>query len=148
MTEIVRLIRPEELDQLLELYRLLHPGDPDARSHPDLLLVWEKICLDRNLFYPVVVVDGRIVSSCTLAIVPNLTRDLCPYGLIENVITHPDCRKKGYGTKVLQKAIEIAREHDCYKVMLLTGHKDPATLRFYEQAGFVQGVKTGFIINL
>jgi hypothetical protein len=32
--------------------------------------------------------------------------------------------------------------------MLLTGQKDPATLRFYEQAGFARGIKTGFIINL
>lgn len=146
--ESVRLIRPEELDQLLELYRLLHPQDPDARGNAQLEPLWETICSDKNLFYPVVVVDGKIVSSCTLAIVPNLTRNLRPYGLIENVITHPDYRKKGYATLALRKAVEIARKRDCYKVMLLTGQKDEATLRFYEQAGFVRGVKTGFIINL
>lgn len=148
MPEEIRLIRPEELDQLLELYRLLHPADPDARENPNLGRLWEEISQDKNLFYPVVVEDGKIVSSCTLAIVKNLTRGLRPYALIENVITHPGCRKMGYGTKVLLKAVEIAREQGCYKVMLMTGHKDEETLRFYERAGFARGVKTGFIINL
>ena len=148
MPEEVRLIRHEELDQLLELYRLLHPTDPDARENPDLRRLWEDISQDKNLFYPVVVVNGKIVSSCTLAIVKNLTRGLRPYGIIENVITHPGCRKMGYGTLALHKAVEIAREHNCYKVMLLTGHKDEATLNFYDRAGFVRGEKTGYILHL
>ncbi len=91
---------------------------------------------------------GEIVASCTLAIIKNLTRNLRPYGLIENVITHPDYRRKGYGTEVLHKAVQIATEQNCYKVMLLTGSKSEDTLRFYKKAGFVQGVKTGFIIQL
>ncbi|HMK46819.1 MAG TPA: GNAT family N-acetyltransferase [Methanocella sp.] len=148
MVEEVRLICRNELDQLLELYRSLHPGDPDVRVNPRLQQLWAEICNDQHLFYPVVTVDGRIVSSCTLTIVPNLTRNLCPYGLIENVITHIDYREMGYGTKVLHKAVEIAREQGCYKIMLLTGRKDEATLRFYERVGFVRGMKTGFIINL
>jgi GNAT superfamily N-acetyltransferase len=110
--------------------------------------LWEDISNDQSLFYPVVEVDGRIVSSCTLAIIKNLTRGLRPYGIIENVITHPDYRKKGYGTMVLQKAVDIANEKGCYKVMLMTGQKDEETLRFYDQAGFVRDIKTGFIINL
>ena len=55
---------------------------------------------------------------------------------------------EAYGTMVLRKAVDIARERGCYKVMLLTGHKDEETLRFYEQTGFVRGKKTGFIIDL
>jgi GNAT superfamily N-acetyltransferase len=71
-----------------------------------------------------------------------------PYGIIENVITHRAYRKQGCGTTVLRKAVDIARERGCYKVMLMTGHHDEETLRFHEQAGFVRGKKTGFIINL
>jgi GNAT superfamily N-acetyltransferase len=80
--------------------------------------------------------------------VKNLTRGLRPYGIIENVVTRRDSRRKGYGTTVLHKAIEIAREKGCYKVILLSGAKDEGTLRFYEQAGFVRGVKTGFIVKI
>jgi GNAT superfamily N-acetyltransferase len=65
------------------------------------------------------------------------------YGLIENVVTSAGFRGNGFATAILHEAAERAWKHDCYKVMLLTGSKDPATLRFYEQAGFEQS-KTGF----
>lgn len=147
MTVTVRLVRPDELDKLLALYRELHPDDPEA-DPAEAGWLWDGICSDPCLFYVAAEEQGRFVSSCTLAIVKNLTRGLRPYGVIENVITRRDCRRKGYGTAVLHKAIDIAREHDCYKVMLLSGAKDEATLRFYEHAGFERGVKTGFIIKI
>lgn len=148
MAEIVRLIRYDELDKLLALYRLLHAQDPDAGNDSRLGALWDEIYNDPDLFYPVAEKDGEIVSSCTLAIVKNLTRGLRPYGIIENVITSPDFRKKGYGNRVLRMAVKIAREKNCYKVMLMTGSKKEDTIRFYEQAGFIRGVKTAFVIGL
>ena len=130
MVETIGLIRYEELGELLELYRQLHPEDPDAGNIAHVTRLWDEIYNDKNLFYPALKVDGKIVSSCTLAIIKNLTRGLRPYGIIENVITHQDYRKRGYGTKVLHKAIEIAREKDRYKVMLMTGSKNEETIGF------------------
>jgi GNAT superfamily N-acetyltransferase len=86
-----------------------------------------------------------LVSSCTLTIIPNLTRGARPYGLIENVITDQGYRGRGFGTRLLRHALQVAWDRDCYKVMLLTGHKDEGVFRFYEGAGFRRGVKTGFI---
>jgi GNAT superfamily N-acetyltransferase len=65
--------------------------------------------------------------------------------VIENVVTHAAHRRKGIGTQVLRAALQTAWDQDCYKVMLLTGRKDEATYRFYEQAGFRREVKTGFV---
>ncbi|MFZ5644336.1 MAG: GNAT family N-acetyltransferase [Bacillota bacterium] len=145
---MVRLIRYGELNKILKLYGLLHPDDPAAGEGESLKLLWDEIYNDPNLHYVVAEENDEIISSCTLAVIKNLTRNLRPYGLIENVITHPDHRKKGYGTKVLHKAIDIAKENNCYKVMLLTGSKNEETLRFYEKAGFIRGIKTGFIVSL
>lgn len=38
--------------------------------------------------------------------------------MIENVVTHEGYRNKGYGTRLLKKALEIAQGEGCYKVML------------------------------
>jgi len=142
---VIRLIRADELPALLGLYRYLHPDDPELPVTTDLADLWQRIQSDPQLLYFVGDVDGQVVSTCNLTIIPNLTRGARPYGLIENVVTHPDFRRQGIGTMVLRAALSHAWERGCYKVMLLTGRKDDATLRFYEQAGFEAGVKTGFV---
>lgn len=141
----VRLIRYNELGELLDLYGQLHPDDPPVERNNGLEQAWDEIYNDSNQFYLVCEENGKIVSSCTLAIIKNLTRSMRPYGVIENVITHRDHRRHGYGTKVLRKAIDMAREKNCYKVMLMTGAKDEETLRFYEGTGLEKGIKTGFV---
>jgi GNAT superfamily N-acetyltransferase len=148
MPEIVREIKYNELEKLLSLYTLLHPEDPVIKRDDRLKMLWDEIYNDPNLHYFVVEENGEIISSCTISIIKNLTRNLRPYGLIENVVTHPNYRNRGLATMVLKKAIEKAKENNCYKVMLLTGSKKEETLRFYERAGFSRGIKTGFIIML
>lgn len=148
MPEIVRLIKYDELSELLNLYRQLQPDDPDVYENVELKDTWDSIYNNPNLHYIVVEVDGKLISSCNISIIKNLTRNLRPYGLIENVITDLNYRKKGYATKAINMAVEIARNNNCYKVMLLTGSKKEETLKFYEQAGFIRGKKTGFIKKL
>lgn len=148
MNENIRLINYDELSELLNLYKQLQPNDPDVYENSVLKDTWDSIYNDPNLYYIVVEVHGRIVSSCNIAIIKNLTRNLRPYGLVENVITDSSYRKKGYATKALNMAMDIAKDNGCYKVMLLTGSKREETLKFYEQVGFVRGIKTGFVKSL
>lgn len=143
--ETVRLIQFNELEKLLELYKHLNKDDPKIIVDESIKKLWNEIYEDLNTFYIVVDIEGEIVSSCMLTIIKNLTRNARPFGLIENVVTHSNYRKKGFGRKVLSKALEIAWEKNCYKVMLLTGSKKEDTLRFYENAGFKRGEKTGFV---
>jgi GNAT superfamily N-acetyltransferase len=52
-------------------------------------------------------------------------------------------RGRGYGKATLDFATTHAWQQGCYKVMLMTGSKEAATLEFYRRAGFEQ-TKTGF----
>jgi RimJ/RimL family protein N-acetyltransferase len=106
----VRLIKFEELDRLLDLYKYLNPDDPDLKGTERINELWEKSFNDPNRYYFVVEDDGIIVSSCTLIIIDNLTRSGRPLELIENVVTHKEYRKKGYGTSMLYKAMEVAKK--------------------------------------
>ncbi|MCC7406630.1 MAG: GNAT family N-acetyltransferase, partial [Phycisphaeraceae bacterium] len=107
--------------------------------------VWRRILDDPDHYLLIGELDRRSVACCTLVIVPNLTRGGRSYGLIENVVTHTDFRGRGIGKAMMRHAQALAWQRGCYKVMLLTGRKDEPTLRFYESAGFLAGVKTGFI---
>ncbi|WP_019004240.1 GNAT family N-acetyltransferase [Cohnella laeviribosi] len=140
----IRRINQDEIHKLMDLYKHLHPDDPELQADR-LNSLWEQIYPNPNMHYIVADLEGQLVASCVLVIIPNLTRNARPYGLIENVVTHPLFRRKGYGTKVLRKALQLAWERNCYKVMLLTSSKEERTLTFYEKAGFKRGVKTGFI---
>ena len=148
MPDRVRPIREDELPELLVLYQQLNSDDPVLEINESLLNHWKNILSNSDYFYLVLEEDGNLVSTCNMNIIKNLTRQARPYALIENVVTHQDHRKKGYGTAVLHKAVQIAGEHGCYKVMILTSHKDEATLNFYENAGFSRGEKTGFIVRI
>jgi len=142
----VRRATPADLPALSLLYGFLHPTEPalDPQNH-HVQAQWHVILADSRLRYYFAEVNGAAVSTCTLTLIPNFTRGLRPYGVIENVVTAPNFRQQGLGTAVLRHALADAWAENCYKVMLLTGSKRESTLRFYEQAGFRRDVKTGFV---
>lgn len=141
---MVREAVKKDLDELLHLYLFLHEKDiPEQSQH--FQNVWNEIISDKNHHIIVNVVDGRIVSSCVCVIIPNLTRNVRPYAFVENVVTHLECRGKGYATECLNYAREIAKNQNCYKMMLLTSSKEQKTLNFYENAGYNSADKTAFI---
>ncbi len=146
MIDKVRLIKKDDLDSLLSLYEYLHLDDPDIKVDANLEKEWDDIISNPDYFYIVAEEDGQLVSTCNLTIIRNLTKQAKPFGFIENVVTHPDYRKNGYGTAVVKKAIEIAQEHNCHKLLLSTTRKDEDTMNFYKKAGFLQEEITGFIM--
>ncbi|WP_420565650.1 GNAT family N-acetyltransferase [Thalassobaculum sp.] len=142
----IRLAGESDLAVVQELYRHLNPADPQPEGAA-ARLAWRAVLAHPGLtVFLGELPSGAAVVSCTLVVVPNLTRMAHPYGLIENVVTHGDHRGKGYGKSLLDAAVAAAWAEDCYKVMLLTGSKRPETLRFYAGAGFEQN-KTGFQIR-
>jgi len=141
----LRHIYSHELEELLDLYKHLHRDDTELAHDEKLSTLLEEMLADRKMHILVIEKDQVLVSSCVLAIIRNLTRGGRPYAIIENVVTHSDYRLKGLGQAIIREALDIAWKNNCYKVMLLTGRSDEGTLKFYENCGFVQGVKTGFI---
>lgn len=141
---MIREIEPHELDSLLRLYMQLH-GNPFPEKTDELRALWHRILKDPDHHIVVAVEEDRIVSSCVCVIIPNLTHGQQPYALIENVITDEAFRGKGLATACLNRAREIARAANCYKIMLLTGSREASTHRFYQRAGYNANDKTAYI---
>jgi GNAT superfamily N-acetyltransferase len=141
----IRKVHQHELEALLHLYQHLHTIDSPLPESSTLIPVWDEILSDPKVHCLVADLDGELVASCVLVIIPNLTRGARPYGLIENVVTHAAHQRKGIATQLLRHALQVAWSKNCYKVMLLTGSRNEGIHQFYEQAGFVKGDKTGFV---
>ena len=138
----IRPARAEDLPALAALYHHLNPGDAPAPAEAGVA----SLARLENLPGSAVLLGeagGRLVTSCMLVVIPNLTRGGQPFALIENVVTHAEARQRGHGRALLDAACERAWAAGCYKVMLMTGATRPETLRFYRGAGF-EATKTGF----
>lgn len=141
---MIREAKNEDLKELLELYLDLHeesiPEPSDCLSG-----TWEQILEDQNHHLIVNEIDGKIVSSCVCVIIPNLTRNVRPYAFLENIVTHKDYRGQGLASECLEYAKQIAKDCNCYKMMLMTGSRKKETLDFYKKCGYNSTDKTAFI---
>lgn len=147
---LIRKAKADDAENLKELYFEHLTQCPPTQ--PQDMKLWEqmlkRIEADDNYQLLVVEVDQTIVASVTLIIIENLTHNLRPYAVIENVVTHADYRNNGYASALLEKASEIAKQYDCYKIMLMTGSKKESTLNFYKNNGFSMEQKTAFLKRL
>lgn len=142
-----RLARNEDLLGLLELYRQLTPEDPPldlSEARP----IWDGIEASDDLRYFVAVDGQKLVSTCNIAIVPNLTRKGASWAIIENVVTDEAYRRQGIGKRLMEMAVEFAKSRGCYKVCLLSNSTRAGAHRFYEELGFSGTAKVGFYLKL
>lgn len=61
----------------------------------EIKTLWHGIMTDPNYHIVVGIQAKKIIPSCVMIIVPNLTHGQRPYALVENVITHPRTEVKG-----------------------------------------------------
>lgn len=144
---MIKIAGKSDLKDVLSLYGILHP-DEDYSNTGDFDSVWENIISDPKISCLIEFCDDRAVSTCTITVIPNITRNRRPYAVIENLVTDPAFRNMGYAKSVIQKAVEIARDNNCYKVMLLSGSERKDAHRFYEKIGFDGTAKRGFQLRL
>ncbi|WP_332694956.1 GNAT family N-acetyltransferase [Bosea sp. (in: a-proteobacteria)] len=145
MSASIRKAATGDLPAILDLYAQLNAEDllPEAEA---AAVIWARMLSSEMMSVLVAELDGQVVATCVLVVAPNLTRNMQPFALVENVVTERALRGSGLGKRMVQAAIEQAWAEGCYKVMLLTGRKDEAVLGFYEACGFKRG-KTAFEVR-
>ena len=142
---VIRTATADDLPGLLALYQHLSPGDA-APDHAQSQAIFARFLRYEGSAIWLAEVAGQVVASCTLIVVPNLTRGGRPYAVIENVVTHADHRQRGLGKAVMRAALDAAWAADCYRVTLATGSQKPGTHAFYREVGF-DGTKTCYQIR-
>ena len=140
---IIRQAKPEDAQDLKTLYfefltQFPPKEEQDMNRWAEVISRFEK---SDDRFLLVVEEDGKAVSSVQVAIIEGLTHNVRPFAVVENVVTHGEYQNRGFASALLERATEIAKEFNCYKVFLETGSNKESTLNFYRKNGFAIDAK-------
>ena len=139
-----RAAGPDDFDGILRLYQQLHPADPVLDDGSDAA-AFAQILASPGLHLFVLDLDGAVVATTYLNVIPNLTRSASPYAVIENVVVEKRLRGAGLGRQIMAATLQAAWDAGCYKAMLLTGSRTPATHAFYRACGFSPDAKQAYL---
>ncbi len=59
-----------------------------------------------------------------------------PFGLLEDVFVEEQSRGQGYGSQLVNKVIEEAKKHGCYKIICTSRTSKPKVHELYKKLGF------------
>jgi predicted GNAT family N-acyltransferase len=141
---VFREARAGDFEGILRLYRQLQPEDPVLQDGSDAA-AFDKILSAPGLHLFVLELEGVVVATTYLNVIPNLTRSASPYAVIENVVVEEALRGAGLGKQIMDGTLKAAWAAGCYKAMLMTGSQRPATHSFYRACGFSADAKTGYV---
>ena len=141
---VFREAGPGDFEDVLRLYHQLQPEDPVLLDGSDAA-AFAQILGSPGLHLFVLEAGGAVVATTYLNVIPNLTRSASPYAVIENVVVEETLRGTGLGKQVMAGTLRAAWDAGCYKAMLLTGSRDPATHAFYRACGFSPDAKTAYL---
>jgi predicted GNAT family N-acyltransferase len=139
-----RAAKASDFEDIMRLYRQLHPDDPAMHDGSDAA-AFDQILKAPALHLFVLEVNGSVVATTYLNVIPNITRSASPYAVIENVVVEESLRGTGLGKEVMSATLGVAWEEGCYKAMVMTGSRKPATHAFYNACGFSADVKTAYV---
>jgi GNAT superfamily N-acetyltransferase len=141
---VIRSATKEDFAAIVRLYAQLHPEDPPVTDGSDVA-AFDEILSRPGLELVVLEVDGDVVATTYLNVIPNLTRSAQPYAVIENVVVDEKLRGTGLGRRLMDATLDRAWTAGCYKAMLLTGSKNPNTHAFYRASGFSPDAKAAYL---
>jgi GNAT superfamily N-acetyltransferase len=122
--------------------------ETDSSPLPDsYYAAFEAISKDLNNELVLATLAGRTVGVLQLTFILYLTYRGSWRALIEGVRVDSSIRSSGVGRKLVEWAIERAKQRGCHMVQLTSDKARPDAMRFYENLGFVASHE-GFKLHL
>ena len=138
---IIRLATTEDIPRILELYEELTITTSNVESTKNPSLEdYKKTLKTINSIpgYELLIAESKdgIVGSVTLLIMPSLVHRASPWALVENMIIDPKQQRRNIGKKLMEYAIDRAKNEGCYKLILNSNKRRKGAHRFYRSLGF------------
>jgi ribosomal protein S18 acetylase RimI-like enzyme len=101
---------------------LIHPPNDPIKD------IAEKMRFQPNLFF-VALVDGKVVGSVMVGYEGHR-------GWLNYLAVAPECQRRGYGRKLVEKAIAELAKIGCQKLNLQVRKGNASAVEFYKHVGF------------
>ncbi|ADW19192.1 Acetyltransferase, GNAT family [Desulfobulbus propionicus DSM 2032] len=132
----VRTARPQDLEHLVELLRLLFAIEEDFNVNADKQRQGLALVLDDERSRVLVAeVHGKVVGMCTGQLVIS-TAEGGPAVLVEDVVVDPGHRGQGIGRALLDALATWARNQGASRMQLLADTNNRPALVFYDRRGW------------
>jgi len=79
--------------------------------------------------------NGKEVGRCFIYLIKNDLHEE-PYALLEDVFVDENYRGRGIGTELVKKAIEVAKQLNCYKIIATSRFERGNVHEWYQKLGF------------
>lgn len=96
-------------------------------------------------FLLVAEIEGTVHATALLNLCADVMYAAQPFGVVENIIVTAAMRGHGLGKQLLAHVEQLATEHDCTKLMLLSGSHRPDAHAFFRRCGFTGETKQAFV---
>jgi N-acetylglutamate synthase-like GNAT family acetyltransferase len=138
---VIREAGERDADAIQSLYHEL-VGDGKTRVSREQVAI-----LGRSpaSFLLVVEAEGTVCATALLTLCADAMHGTQPFGVVENVVVARHLRGRGVGSRLLAHIERLAREHDCTKLMLLSGSHRPQAHAFFRNCGFAGETKQAFV---
>ena len=129
----------EDIPQLTELLYDLFSQEPDFRPDADVQMHGLKMILEQPNRGRIFVIRSQnaIIGMINLLFTISTAEGGMVILLEDLVISHQH-RGQGYGTQLLDYALNFARQKNFLRITLLTDKINEPTIHFYEKHGFIK----------
>jgi GNAT superfamily N-acetyltransferase len=137
-------ITPITFDDLPGLLLLFNELVPNSSSISHIQSNFEKISTNECYFLLGAKVDNQLCGTLMGVLCHDLIGECRPFLVIENVIVTKNFRKRGVGKALMNRIEEIARQHNCYYSILISGENRTDAHAFYDSLGYGDTKVKGF----
>lgn len=125
-----------DLPSVLLLYSHLGMDDGNVLALKDAKKIFNKIKKYPNYKIFTGKMNKEIIGTFALLIIDNIGHMGAPSGLIEDLVVHPEYKRKGIGKLMVNFALDYCRNMGCYKAALSSNINREDAHAFYKALGF------------
>ena len=135
---LIEKLKMEDIQGLLELYKELTPFENSLEKSIE---IYSDMLQDEQYLIVVAKEENEVIGSAFGVCCKSIAVGGNPFLVIEDVIIKDNLRGKGIGKKLMNTLEEFAKANHCVYAILVSSDYRKEAHEFYENLGFIEGVR-------